>query len=70
MPWTAWLRSFTTSTTPHRQKRQGPHHPQEPSMHSDDAFQTIGTPGEGSYTEKRSRFLSFAMHVESEEEAK
>lgn len=39
-------------------------------MHSDDAFQTIGTPGEGSYTEKRSRFLSFAMHVESEEEAK
>ena len=39
-------------------------------MHSDDAFQTIGTPGEGSYTEKRSRFLSFAIHVESEEEAK
>ena len=35
-----------------------------------DHYLTISTPGEGLYTEKRSRFLAFAIHVESEEEIK
>lgn len=35
-----------------------------------DTYQTIATPGESTFTEKRSRFLAFAMHVRDEEEAK
>ena len=35
-----------------------------------DHFLTISTYGKGLYTEKRSRFLSFAVHVENEEEVK
>lgn len=34
-----------------------------------DEYQTIATPGEGYYTEKRSKFLAFAFHVETVEEA-
>lgn len=34
-----------------------------------DEYQTITTPGEGYYTEKRSKFLAFAFHVETVEEA-
>lgn len=42
------------------------------SIHSfmTDTYLTIKTPGESCYTELRSRFLSFAVHVETEEEAK
>lgn len=35
-----------------------------------DHYLTLSTSGEAIYTEKRSRFLAFAMHVESEEEVK
>lgn len=35
-----------------------------------DIYLTLSAPGEGSYTEKRSRFLAFAMPVQDEEEAK
>ena len=35
-----------------------------------DAYLTISSTGEGNFTEKRSRFLSFAIHVESEDEVK
>ena len=34
-----------------------------------DTYKTIVSPGTGQYTEKRSRFLAFASHAESEEEA-
>lgn len=34
-----------------------------------DTYQTLAAPGEGQYVEKRSRFLAFAHHVESEAEA-
>lgn len=34
-----------------------------------DEYQTIATQGEGYYTEKRSKFLAFAFHVETVEEA-
>lgn len=36
----------------------------------DDTFQTISTYGEGFYSEKRSKFLAFAHHVESVDEVK
>lgn len=36
----------------------------------DDTFQTISTYGEGFYSEKRSKFLAFAHHVETVEEVK
>lgn len=35
-----------------------------------DSYTTLTSVGEAQYTEKRSRFLAFAMHVESEEEIK
>ncbi len=35
-----------------------------------DAYLTIAQRGEGNYTEKRSRFLSFALHVENEDDVK
>lgn len=35
----------------------------------DDQYTTITTQGEGLYTEKRSKFLSFALHAESVDEA-
>lgn len=35
-----------------------------------DAYLTISSTSEGNFTEKRSRFLSFAIHVESEDEVK
>ncbi len=35
-----------------------------------DTYLTLAAPSEGTYTEKRSRFLAFALHVESEEEVK
>lgn len=35
-----------------------------------DHYLTLATSGESTYVEKRSRFLAFAMHVESEEEVK
>lgn len=35
-----------------------------------DSYRTLAAPGEGSYTEKRSRFLAFACHVGTEEEAR
>ncbi len=35
-----------------------------------DHYLTLSAPGEATYVEKRSRFLAFAMHVESEEEVK
>ncbi len=35
-----------------------------------DTYKTITTPGEAVYTELRSRFLAFALHVETETEAK
>lgn len=35
-----------------------------------DSYLTLAAGGEGRFTEKRSRFLSFARHVESEEEIK
>ena len=35
-----------------------------------DIYYHIEHPGEGKYTEKMSRFLAFALHVESAEEAK
>ena len=35
-----------------------------------DSFRTISQPSEGIYTEKRSKFLAFAIPVESEEEIK
>lgn len=34
-----------------------------------DEYKTITSPGEGYYTEKRSKFLSYACHVDSVEEA-
>lgn len=37
---------------------------------NNDSYLTVATPGEGNFTEKRSRFLAFALHVENEEEAK
>ena len=36
----------------------------------DDVYHTLSQPGNGLYTEKRSRFLGFALHVETEDEAK
>lgn len=36
----------------------------------DDTFQTISTYGEGFYSEKRSKFLAFAHHVETVDEVK
>lgn len=36
----------------------------------EDTYFTLKTEGKAQYTEKRSKFLSFAMHVNSEEEAK
>lgn len=36
----------------------------------DDQYTTITTKGEGLYTEKRSKFLAFAHHVENADEAK
>ena len=36
----------------------------------EDTYQTISTTGEGYYTEKRSKFLAFAHHVETVEEVK
>ncbi len=36
----------------------------------EDTYKTISTTGEGYYTEKRSKFLAFAHHVESVEEVK
>lgn len=39
-------------------------------MIQDDVFKTIAQSSEGAYSEKRSKFISFAMPVESEEEAK
>lgn len=35
-----------------------------------DAYLTVAQSGEGNYTEKRSRFLSFALHVENEVDVK
>lgn len=35
-----------------------------------DSFLTLSAPGEAQYVEKRSRFLAFAAHVETEDEAK
>ncbi|MDR0743325.1 MAG: YigZ family protein, partial [Tannerella sp.] len=35
-----------------------------------DSYKTIKTTSEGFYTEKRSRFLSFAIHVRTAEEVK
>lgn len=35
-----------------------------------DVYRTLVRPGEAVYTEKRSRFLAFAHHVETEEEVK
>lgn len=35
-----------------------------------DEFKTIGKCGEGTYSEKRSKFLAFTHHVETEEEIK
>lgn len=35
-----------------------------------DTYLTLSAPGESIYTEKRSRFLAFAMHVANEEEVK
>lgn len=37
---------------------------------ADDTYRTIAAPSEGYYTEKRSRFLSFALPVRSVEEVK
>ena len=36
----------------------------------EDSFKTIGSGGEGYYSEKRSKFLAFAHHVESADEVK
>ena len=36
----------------------------------DDLFKTIAAPSEGTYTEKRSKFLAFAFPVSTEEEVK
>ena len=36
----------------------------------EDTYKTISTTGEGYYTEKRSKFLAFAHHVETVEEVK
>lgn len=36
----------------------------------EDSYKTIGDMGEGYYTEKRSKFLAFAHHVETVEEVK
>lgn len=35
-----------------------------------DEYKTIGKDGEGTYSEKRSKFLAFTHHVETEEEVK
>ncbi len=35
-----------------------------------DTYNTLSAPGEALYTEKRSRFLAFALHVETEDEIK
>lgn len=35
-----------------------------------DEYKTIGTEGAGTYTEKRSKFLGFAHHVETEDDVK
>lgn len=35
-----------------------------------DSFKTIGKEGEGFYSEKRSKFLAFSHHVETEEQVK
>ncbi len=37
---------------------------------ADDTYRTIAAPGESLYTEKRSRFLAFALHIETEDEVK
>ena len=39
-------------------------------MTKDDVYKTITKPSEGSYSEKRSKFISFAYYVETEEETK
>ncbi len=39
-------------------------------MPSEDSYITLSTQGEAVYTEKRSKFLAFAQHVASEDEAK
>ena len=39
-------------------------------MAKDDVYKTITKPSEGAYSEKRSKFISFAFYVESEEETK
>lgn len=39
-------------------------------MIEDDVFKTITEPSEGAYNEKRSKFISFAIPVETEEEVK
>ena len=35
-----------------------------------DSYKTIGMKGEGFYSEKRSKFLAFSHHVETEQEVK
>ena len=39
-------------------------------MQNDDTFKTISRPSEGTYTEKRSKFLAFALPVRSVDEVK
>ena len=39
-------------------------------MTTDDTYKTVSAPGEGIYKEKGSKFLAFAVHVESEEDVK
>lgn len=36
----------------------------------EDSFKTIGKGGEGFYSEKRSKFLAFSHHVETEAQVK
>lgn len=36
----------------------------------EDTYRTISTPGNAIYTEKRSKFIAFACHIDTEEEAK
>ena len=42
----------------------------EPLFVMHDSYLTLSTAGEAEFVEKRSRFISFAAHVETEEEAK
>lgn len=39
-------------------------------MSTPDSYLTLSTPGEAQFVEKRSRFIAFARHVESEDDAK